>query len=259
MVNCYIHTERQASSSCVICGRGICRECSNWAAGDIYLCPTCWQQNAPLGRVPETRKGKVGGLPIGAGLSRVFYYAVAVIIVLIGSWYVYATFIAPTVAPSGGVPPVVSGPASSGLGEIWSRYNLLITVSVSMFMIVLIGGELMLRTAPKQPRAVPTQPLPTQPQAPPPSQTVPPAEIPATPGVDFGLKRDQRQSQSVATQPEAQALTQTVRTGPKRTQPALTHPELKPLTQTKLVYCIYCGNKIPSAAVFCNKCGKGQQ
>jgi hypothetical protein len=256
MVNCYIHTDRKATGSCVICGRGICRECSNWAAGDIYLCPKCWQENTPVQPVSEKRKTRVvaGGL-FGGGLSRALYYAVAVVIVVIGSWYVYATFIAPIISnpilSSGGAPVVpVSAPSTFGLGH----YKLLIEVSVGMFMVVLIGGELILRTAPKQPRAAVTQP-----KAQPPTQPVRPAAIPAVEEVNFGSKKDVKQSQAVTLQPEPQALTQTVRTGQKRTQPALTHPELKPLTQTKLVYCIYCGNKIPSAAVFCDKCGKGQQ
>jgi len=78
MVNRYTHPERQANSSCVICGRGICRECSNWAAGEIYLCPRYWQENAPTHTTPQKRRNvRLGaellGLSFGAGLSKSSY------------------------------------------------------------------------------------------------------------------------------------------------------------------------------------------
>lgn len=260
MVNCYIHTERQASSSCVICGRGICRECSNWAAGDIYLCPRCSQENAPVAPTPGRRKsGGVAETPSSSGeLSRALYYATALIIVVIGSWYVYATFISPTILPSGGGPPVVSGSASPGLGGFWSRYNLLITVSASMFMVVLVGGELMLRTGPKQARTVPTQSQLRQA-----SQSVPDSPKESQPVVrqhEVTLERPgPKQSQPVGTQAEVQPLTQALRAGPGPSQRTVTQPEIQPGSQTRLVYCIYCGNKILSTTVLCDRCGKQQE
>jgi hypothetical protein len=256
MVNCYIHAERQASSSCVICGRGICRECSNWAAGDIYLCPTCSQETVPVAPTPgRPKSGRVAETPsFGGGLSRALYYATALIIVVIGSWYVYATFISPAILPSGGVPPVVSGSASSGLGGIWSRYKLLITISASMFMVVLVSGELMLRTGPKQARTVPTQA-----QLRPASQSASdsPRESQPVIGHEVTFERPgPKQSQPVGTQPEVQPLTQTLRAGPGPSQRTVTQPEIQP---GRLVYCIYCGNKILSTAVICDRCGKQQE
>jgi hypothetical protein len=253
MVNCYVHTDRMATGSCAICGKGICGECSNRTAGDTYLCAKCWQEIGVMINLVRTREGKVTAPPTGAGMSRALYYATALVIVAIGSVYVYATFIAPVTLPSGGALSVpVFGPST--LGGIWSRYGLLITVSVGMFMVVLIGGELMLRNAPKQPRTVATQPR-TQPAR----TAIPPATIPAKAEVDFGSNRDGRQSQRALTQSRGQALSEPLETVPKRSQPSVTHPELKPPTQTKLVHCIYCGNKIPPTAVFCSTCGKGQQ
>jgi ribosomal protein L40E len=251
MVNCYVHTDRMATGSCAICGKGICRECSNRAPGDIYLCAKCWQEIPPVINLLRVRERKVTAPPTGAGLSRALYYATALIIVAIGSLYVYATFIAPVTLPPGGALPVFD---TSTLGGIWSRYGLLITVSVGMFMVVLIGGELMLRNAPKQPRTVATRPR-TQPAP----TAIPPATVPAMAEVDFGSKSDGRESQRAVTQPRGQALSEPLQTVPKRSQPAVTHPELKPPTQTRLVHCIYCGNKIPPTAVFCSRCGKGQQ
>lgn len=40
---CYMHTQRKASNICAICARGICGECSSWAAENVYVCPECWQ------------------------------------------------------------------------------------------------------------------------------------------------------------------------------------------------------------------------
>ena len=258
MVNCYIHAERQASRSCVICGRGICRECSNWAAGDIYVCPRCWQQNVPVQSAPQGQKRQVTGRPTGVGLSRALYYATALIIVVIGSWYVYATFISPIILFSGGVPPIASGSASSGLGGIWSRYKLLITISASMFLVVLVGGELMLRTGPKQARTVPTQP-----QLRPTSQSVSDSPRESQPIVrqhEVPFERPSpKQSQPIGAQPEVQPLTQTLRAVPGPSQQTVTQPEIQPRSQTRLVYCIYCGNKILSTTVICDRCGKQQE
>jgi putative ABC transport system ATP-binding protein len=78
-------------------------------------------------------------------------------------------------------------------------------------------------------------------------------------GVTFESKGDGGQSQRAVTQPQGQALSEPLQTVPKRTQPSVTHPELKPPTQTRLRYCIYCGNKISPTAAFCSRCGKGQQ
>ena len=252
MVNCYIHTARQATGSCVICGRGICRECSNWAAGDIYLCPKCWQENAPA-----ERKRQVTGPSTGAGLSRALYYVTALVIVVVASLYVFSTFIAPATLPPGVGPAGVLGFASSGVGWIWSRHSLLIAVSVGMFMIVLVGGELMLRTGPKQARAVIAKP---QPQVRPAGQSVrdgPGKSQPVIKQPEVAFERpSRRESQPAVTHSEVQPLTQTVPARPKVSQPILAQPEPQPRTQTGLVYCIYCGNKIPSTAVACNKCGK---
>jgi hypothetical protein len=152
------------------------------------------------------------------------------------------------------------GFASSGLVGIWSRHSLLIAVSVGMFMIVLVGGELMLRTGPKQARAVPAQP---QPQIQPAGQPVRDGpgksqRVIKQPEVAFE-RPSRRESQPAATQTEVQPLTQTVSARPKLSQPILTQPELQPRTETRFVYCIYCGNKIPSTTVVCSKCGKGQR
>ena len=284
MVNCYIHPEKPASNSCVVCGREICRECSNWAAGDIYLCPKCWQLNAPE-PTPEGRKGRVTTSSTSAGLSRALYYATAIIIVVIGSLYVYTTFVAPTILPSGGVPPVVSGSASSWLGEILSRNRLMIMVSVSTFLVVLIGGEWMLRTGPKEPRTVATQPQAQQltqstRTVPKPGQSVvrrpdvkpmtqilragpqPPREVVTQPQVQSltpSTRASPIQHQSVATRPEVQPLTQTLPAGPKQSQETVNQSGVQLPTQTKFVYCIYCGNKIRSTALFCDGCGKGQR
>ena len=40
---CYTHAQRKARYVCAICGRGICGECSRWAAQDVYVCPECWE------------------------------------------------------------------------------------------------------------------------------------------------------------------------------------------------------------------------
>jgi hypothetical protein len=218
-----------------MCGKGICRECSNWAAGDIYLCPSCWQKNAPVQRATETRKPRAaGGGPFGAGLSRLFYYLTSLVIVIIGTWYVYATFVAP--ALTSGVAP----PSISPLGDIWSHYGILITVSVSMFIVVLVGGELMLRPRTKPGPAVTTQP----------------SEQPLT----QPARNAPKQRPPVRTKPEVRALAQTLRTGPKNSRGTTTQSEVQfEPTQTRMVYCIYCGNKMPSTLLFCTKCGKGQE
>ena len=69
------------------------------------------------------------------------YYATALLVVVVGSWYVYATFIAPTIATSGGA----SSLPQQGIGEMWNNNKMIISFSVLMFMIVLIAGELLLR------------------------------------------------------------------------------------------------------------------
>jgi hypothetical protein len=171
---------------------------------------------------------------------------------------VYATFISPTIMPSGGVPPVVSGSASSGFMGIWSRYKLLITISASMFIVVLVGGELMLRTGPKQARTVPTQP-----QLRPTSQSVSDSPRESQRVVrqhEVTFERPgPKQSQPVGTQPEVQPLTQTLRAGPGPSKQTVTEPEIQQGSQTRLVYCIYCGNKILSTTVICDRCGKQQE
>ena len=253
MANCYIHTERQASSSCVICGRAICRECSNWAAGDIYLCPRCWQENAPAPPTPEKAKREGPAPRPFGGLARVLYYAVAFAIVLGGAWYAYVNFIAPAILPSGG-PPTFQSPAPSSLGEIWSRYNLLITVSVSMLIIVLVGGELMLRTGPKQPQAIKTQPAVQQAIQPTPPKSTP-AVLMQTQVVP---QRITQRQDAPATHPETKPRTQPPLAEPKPSQRAVAQPQVQPSAQVRLVYCIYCGNKILPTATFCNRCGKGQ-
>ena len=43
VVWCYTHAERKSRHICAICARGICGECSRWAAQDVYVCPECWE------------------------------------------------------------------------------------------------------------------------------------------------------------------------------------------------------------------------
>ena len=42
-LSCYAHPDRGATNTCGICSRRICRQCSNWAAEDVYVCSECWQ------------------------------------------------------------------------------------------------------------------------------------------------------------------------------------------------------------------------
>jgi len=278
MANCYIHTESQASHSCVICGRGICRECSHWAAGDIYLCPNCWQEGAPVKPTTERAGTRAATGLFGAGVSKVLYYAVALIIVVMASWYVYVTFIAPTLLPAGGFPSVPAS-ASPTLWDVLSHYRLLLTVSVSMFIIVLIGGELMLRTGAKQPKGMKTQPA-LRPAKGPVADARKSSSTEVTKPKAVSDRASQRVSQQAATrpeiqpltplaglrasqrttaQPEVQPLTQTAQAEPRASQRTISQAEVQPPHQIRLVYCIYCGNKILPTVAFCDRCGKGQK
>lgn len=237
----------------MVCGRSICRECSNWVAENVYICPTCWQSTNPTpakqGTAPRAEKTtlppKVG---ISGALSRALYYATAVLVVALGFWYSYATFIAPTIAPSGAGPSTLT----QGISGMWDRNRMILSFSAMMFIIVFMGGELMLRTGSKQRRAVATQP-----EVEPVRQSVGSREIPITAGADLG--RRPGQSQSAVTQPEARFQSQISRAGSKPSQPAVTQPEVQAAARTRLVYCIHCGNRITSTAVFCDGCGKGQK
>lgn len=232
MVNCYIHTERQATSTCTICGKGICKECSNWAAGDLYLCPQCWQANAPGGPTNEGQESRKLATPLfGAWVSRTLYYSIAAFVVIIGVWYVYATFIAPAViAPSGlGAPP-------PQLGDIWSRYKVITSFSILMFIIVLTAGQLMLRAKPRGKQAVAVQ-----------------SEV-KLPSKTLGARP--MQTQSVIVQSEVQPRTQTLRSRPEQSQSVIAQSEVQRPIQARLVYCIYCGNRILASASVCDKCGK---
>jgi serine/threonine-protein kinase len=96
------------------------------------------------------------------------------------------------------------------LGEIWSRYSLLIAISAAMFIIVLIAGELMLRAGSKQHRTVATQP-----------QVQPLSQV---------LRADLRESKSDVRRPEFQPITRSLRGGTKPTQRAVTqHEPQKPI------------------------------
>ena len=234
MANCYVHMERQATSSCAICGKGICRECSNWAAGDLYLCPQCWRMNAPSESVDaEQARRKVATPLFGAWVSRALYYVIAALVVIIGVWYVYATFIAPSVtAPSGLGPPPLQ------LGDIWSRYKLIITAFVSMFLIVLIAGEIMLRAKPRERQSAAVQ-----------------SEV-KLPSRTLGARP--MQTQSVILQSEAQPRIQTLRPGPEPSQTVIAQSEVPRPSQAEFVFCIYCGNRILASANVCDKCHKAQ-
>jgi hypothetical protein len=105
-IGCYIHAQRKATGSCAICGKSICRECSNWAGEGVYLCPECWQAKTP-GEWSPSAKIIIPKSPSSLGLqgrfSRALYYVTAVFVIALGMWYVYATFAAPV--PSSGPPP----------------------------------------------------------------------------------------------------------------------------------------------------------
>ena len=253
MANCYIHTERQASNTCSICGKGICRECSNWAAGELYLCPQCWQANAPGGYADaEQMRRKVATPLFGAWVSRALYYAIAALVIIIGVWYVYATFITPSVvAPSG----------LAQLGYIWSRYNLITSFSILMFIVVLISGQLMLRTGPRQSQPVAARSevkTPTMTLGAKPVQTrsvIPQSEV--QPRIQ-ALRSRPQQSQPVIAQSEVQRPSQALRSRLEQSQPVIAPSEVQRPSQAKLVYCIYCGNRILASASVCDKCGKSQ-
>jgi hypothetical protein len=275
MATCYLHAERTATSACAICGKGICRECSNWVAGEIYLCPKCWQDNSVAGTTsPEKQeKSATGGL--APELSRVAYYLTAIAIVIVGSWYAYSTFVAPAILTSGGAPPVISSSPLS-FGSAWSRYGLLVTVSVVMFTAVLIGGELMLKPKPRTSVASGPKLKPIKQKA-----QAERISVAAGTGVNVGAEGNHAEAQPAAKQPLGIEPTQT--TQPHKTarreviQPEVQFErqtsraeaipderpvrpiEVTPTNQTRLVYCIYCGSRIPSTAVFCGMCGKGQQ
>jgi len=257
MANCYVHMERQATSSCAICGKGICRECSNWAAGDLYLCPQCWRMNAPSESVDaEQARRKVAAPLFGAWVSRALYYVIAALVVIIGVWYVYATFIAPSVlAPSGLGPPPLQ------LGDIWSRYKLIITASVSMFLIVLIAGEIMLRAKPRERQSTAVQsevklPSRTFGARPMQTQSVAVQSEVKLPSKTLGARP--MQTQSVILQSEAQPRIQTLRPGPEPSQTVIAQSEVPRPSQAEFVFCIYCGNRILASANVCDKCHKAQ-
>jgi hypothetical protein len=180
-----------------------------------------WQASSP----PEKRRRH--------GITAL-YYGTAVVVVVIGVWYVYATFLAPSAIPPSGL-----GQPLPQVGDIWSRYRLMITFSVSIFILVLIAGELMLR-----PRTKGSQSVAAQSEIKTPSKT---------------LETRPMQTQSVILQSEVQPRIQTSRSRPEQSQPLITHPEVQRPSQPKLVYCIYCGNRILASASVCDKCRKAQK
>jgi len=232
MVNCYVHTERRASSTCAICGRGICKECSNWAAGDLYLCPQCWQVNAPDQSANQGQKRSEITTPLmGAWVSRALYYAIAALVAIIGVWYVYTTFITPVVIPPSGL-----GLPQPHPWAIWGRYKEIITFSAVMFLIVLIAGQLMLRPRPRQSKLVAVE-----------SEVKVPVKT---------LRARPVETHSVILQPEVQPQIPTMRSRPEQSQPLITPPEVQRPSEPRYVYCIYCGNKILASASVCDRCGK---
>jgi hypothetical protein len=46
---------------------------------------------------------------------------------------------------------------------------------------------------------------------------------------------------------------------PKQSQSTVTQHEVRAQSRTKLVHCIYCGNRILPTATFCDKCGRSQK
>ena len=84
---CYMHLDREARGGCVLCGKSICSNCSNWVAENVYMCPNCWQQTSP------TREET--GAPKSVFLPKVLYFSTAAVIVVLGAWYVFGTFVAP--------------------------------------------------------------------------------------------------------------------------------------------------------------------
>ena len=95
-------------------------------------------------------------------------------------------------------------------GEIWSHYGLLITISASMFIVVLVAGALMLRAGSKQHRTAAIRP-----QVQSLSQPV----------------RTGSQGQASIT-PEVQDVTQSLRTEPKLSQQTTTQSQVQKPTQT---------------------------
>jgi hypothetical protein len=88
MPNCYIHPDRRARWGCVLCGKSICGECSNWVAENVYMCPNCREQTS---LTPEKTRALKPIFP------KALYFVTAAVIVVVGAWYVFGTYIAPRI------------------------------------------------------------------------------------------------------------------------------------------------------------------
>ena len=63
-MNCYIHPDRDATGTCVNCGRFICGECTHPVAGKNY-CPQCVAQGIPIQAGTATNGFAIASLILG--------------------------------------------------------------------------------------------------------------------------------------------------------------------------------------------------
>ena len=98
--DCYAHAGRRSKNSCVVCNRKICGDCSHWVAASVYVCPECWQASGGIvdpGKVTQKPSKPLGGTVLSRRINQSMYYGAALVVTLLGVWYIYTTFAAPVI------------------------------------------------------------------------------------------------------------------------------------------------------------------